>query len=55
MDTGRVIKIIKNVPAPIPVSIPKKKSHTTPDKVEKIGLPLTTPLTPKREKVGVEK
>jgi hypothetical protein len=27
MDTGKVVKIIKDVPAPIPVQLPEKKDN----------------------------
>lgn len=51
MDTGKVVKIVKNVPQPIPVEIPTKKTTgkptTTPEQPLR-GIPVQIP---KREKV----
>lgn len=58
MDTGKVIRIIKNVPQPIPVQIPTKtNTGISPSRKETTESPTEPGILigiPKREDVEVE-
>lgn len=58
METGKVIRIIKNVPAPIPIEIGKKNGKKNGDSPLEIprrefGTPITIPLPTRKEEVEV--
>lgn len=59
MDTGKVIKIIKNVPSPIPIKIPLRKSKedgdtsAEPERVTRYPIGIPEPIR-REEKVPAQ-